>query len=605
VEQVWRTFRFAPRQARLLPAGIVLGLLTLVLLPPVRGHARLTASVLGAGFILMLWSAFLFARAARDGRAFTLDVAFRKQHYVQACAQLSVLLYWGWYWREVYQAAPLIVAQLLFAFAFDMLLTWTRRDKYILGFGPFPVIFSINLFLWFKPDWFYLQFAMVALGFAAKELIRWERDGRSTHIFNPSSFPLGVAAIILLITHTTHITWGAEIAETQFRPPYIYWWIFLIGLPGQFFFGVTSMTLSAVATMYGIGLIYLAVTGTYFFFETIPISVFLGMHLLFTDPSTAPKTESGRVIFGMLYASAVVALAPAFGFYDKLLPVLFLNLTVRFIDRVARSAAAREIDPLAFISRFTPRPRHLAYMSVWALIFVTLMSTNQLGHASQGYYLPFWQEACHDGRRNACNKLGELEQTYCRDGESGWACNDLGLLIADGRVGDRSKAESTFRRACDLGFVTGCENMRLVSAGLDQLQQAPPGLSDFPVLLVQGTERRDESPFSLYGRACDQGWMTACERLGLAYLEGQGAPHDPQQAATLFEKACAGAVPTACASLGYQFRQGIGVLADQVRSIKYLKKACGLDMAAACRWLSEACHESGQAHANVPASACE
>jgi hypothetical protein len=329
------------------------------------------------------------------------------------------------------------------------------------------------------------------------------------------------------------------------------------------------------------------------------------MHLLFTDPSTAPKTESGRVIFGMLYASAVIALAPAFGFYDKLLPVLFLNLTVRFIDRVARSAAAREIDPLAFISRFTPRPRHLAYMSVWALIFVTLMSTNQLGHASQGYYLPFWQEACHDGRRNACNKLGELEQTYCRDGESGWACNDLGLLIADGRVGDRSKAESTFRRACDLGFVTGCENMRLVSAGLDQLQQAPPGLSDFPVLLVQGTERRDESPFSLYGRACDQGWMTACERLGLAYLEGQGAPHDPQQAATLFEKACAGAVPTACASLGYQFRQGIGVLADEARSINYLKKACGLGMAAACRWLSEACHESGLAHANVVASACE
>ncbi len=56
--------------------------------------------------------------------------------------------------------------------------------------GPFPVIFSINLFLWFKPDWFYFQFLMVALGFAAKELIRWDKDGRRAHIFNPSSFPL-------------------------------------------------------------------------------------------------------------------------------------------------------------------------------------------------------------------------------------------------------------------------------------------------------------------------------------------------------------------------------------------------------------------------------
>jgi TPR repeat protein len=139
--------------------------------------------------------------------------------------------------------------------------------------------------------------------------------------------------------------------------------------------------------------------------------------------------------------------------------------------------------------------------------------------------------------------------------------------------------------------------MRLVSTGLDELQQAPPGLADYPVLLVQGTERRGESPVSLYRRACQQGWMTACERLALAYFDGQGVTQDPERAAAIFEKACAGGIPTACASLGYQFRQGIGVIADAVRSIEYLKKACSLDMAAACRWLSEACHENGLAGA--------
>ena len=36
---------------------------------------------------------------------------------------------------------------------------------------------------------------MVALGFAAKELIRWNKDGRRVHIFNPSSFPLAVFSI--------------------------------------------------------------------------------------------------------------------------------------------------------------------------------------------------------------------------------------------------------------------------------------------------------------------------------------------------------------------------------------------------------------------------
>jgi hypothetical protein len=85
----------------------------------------------------------------------------------------------------VHDAAPLLAAQLIFAYAFDMLLAWSRRRTYTLGFGPFPVIFSINLFLWFKPDWFYLQLLMIGVGFGAKELIRWSRDERTVQIFNP------------------------------------------------------------------------------------------------------------------------------------------------------------------------------------------------------------------------------------------------------------------------------------------------------------------------------------------------------------------------------------------------------------------------------------
>ena len=76
-----------------------------------------------------------------------------------------------------------------------MLLSWSRRDTYTLGFGPFPIIFSTNLFLWFRQDWFYLQFVMIAVGFAAKEFIRWNKDGRQTHIFNPSSFTLTIFSL--------------------------------------------------------------------------------------------------------------------------------------------------------------------------------------------------------------------------------------------------------------------------------------------------------------------------------------------------------------------------------------------------------------------------
>ena len=231
----------------------------------------------------------------------------------------------------------------MFAYALDALLSWSRRDTYTFGFGPFPIIFSTNLFLWFKPDWFYLQFMMLTVGFLAKELIRWNKEGRRTHIFNPSSFTLMLFSLMLLVTGKTGISWGPDIAATQSNPPYIYLWIFLVSLPGQFLFGVASMTLSAVATTYGFSsAVSLRDRHALLSEQPIPIAVFLGMHLLFTDPSTSPRTELGRLIFGVLYGLGVVARVafddlnlPAF--YDKLLPVPILNLTIQGIDKAARS----------------------------------------------------------------------------------------------------------------------------------------------------------------------------------------------------------------------------------------------------------------------------
>ena len=222
----------AGNRTLLLPLAFALGLAGLAFLAPVRQNPKVLWAFLGAAAVLCAWNAGCCA-GPRRGRTLTLEVVLKKQHYLQACAQGSVLLYWGWYWPPVYAFAPFILAQLVFAYAFDMLLGWSRRDTYTLGFGPFPVIFSINLFLWFKPDWFYLQFAMVALGLAAKELIRWNRDGRRAHIFNPSSFPLAVFSLVLLRTGKSDITWGQNIATTQFYPPHMYLYCFSLACRGN------------------------------------------------------------------------------------------------------------------------------------------------------------------------------------------------------------------------------------------------------------------------------------------------------------------------------------------------------------------------------------
>mgnify|MGYP001256060783 CR=1 FL=1 len=206
--------------------------------------------------------------------------------------------------------------------------------------NDFPVIFSINLFLWFIDDLFYMQFLLVALGFAGKELLQWNKEGRRVHIFNPSSFPLAIFSLGLILTGTSDLTWGQDIAITQFYPPHVYLVLFLVALPGQYLFGVTSMTVSAVVATYAFGLLYSTVTGIYFFYDSyVPIAVFLGMHLLFTDPSTAPRTELGRIMFGVLYGLSTVGLYVLLGragvppFYDKLLQVPVLNLSIQLLPR--------------------------------------------------------------------------------------------------------------------------------------------------------------------------------------------------------------------------------------------------------------------------------
>ena len=112
---------------------LTFALAALSLVPRVQANAVLTRSFWGAILVLLCWQAILFARGTRPA---LLLAGPRAQHYVQAACQLSVYAYWGWHWPPVYEFAWLLVAQIVFAYAFDMLLSWTRRGSYLLGFGP-------------------------------------------------------------------------------------------------------------------------------------------------------------------------------------------------------------------------------------------------------------------------------------------------------------------------------------------------------------------------------------------------------------------------------------------------------------------------------------
>jgi hypothetical protein len=289
--------------------------------------------------------------------------------------------------------------------------------------------------------------------------------------------------------------------------------IFLASLPGQILFGVARMTLSAVITLYLISLAYFAATGTYLFYDVhIPVPVFLGMHLLFTDPSTSPRSELGRITFGMLYATGTAlcfVLLSSLGeptFYDKLLPVPIMNLMVRGIDRLTSKRPLAALDPARIGAGLTPLRRNAAFTALWVAVFIALNATQGVGETHRGQYLPFWQKACQSGNERACRYAANLMVIYCNTG-SGWACNEVGVL----RVAANQVADADFKRACELGFAAGCANVNRATRDVASLARAQPTLRDLPIVL-RGTkpplEERDA--VKLYAIACKQGWPSMC-----------------------------------------------------------------------------------------------
>lgn len=501
----------------MLPLALTALLALMSFLPRVQENTVLTWSFGAAAAVLLVFQAVLYLRLKRESAVRSFEIVARPQHYVQLMVQFSVYAYWGFYWRPVYDAAWLIVAQLVFAYAFDILLSWSRREKYVLGFGPFPIILSINLFLWFRDDWFYLQFLMIAVGFMGKEFIRWEREGRRVHIFNPSAFALGLFSLILLLTNGTDLTWGPEIASTLTLAPNFYLFMFIGGLVVMYFFSITLVAAATASVLFLFSAVYTQSTGVPYFLDSeIPAAVFLGLHLLVTDPSTSPRTPTGKLVFGLLYGIGVFALYAilgAFGtptFYDKLLAVPLLNLSVQAIDRFVANIRAGDSLRWLGLDRISYRG-NLAHMSVWILFFLAMTAMGKTDGRHTGDSLPFWEQACEESRRSGCERLLLLESTYCLD-NSGWACNELGRHHMEGRItpANSELAVGYFARACELRFQAGCLNLLDPSS----LTRAAPRAFDLRLLLREGgLNLMEESDAELYARACEHSWAFACERI--------------------------------------------------------------------------------------------
>lgn len=592
------------------PLAFVLVLAGIATLPGVRENPRLLASFFGAALALLAWFELLRRHARRSGRKLAVEYARPlKAHYVQACVQICIYAYWAAYWPKVVQAAPLILGQLAFLFAFDGLLTWSRGRAWRFGMGPVPIVLSTNLFMWFKDDWFFLQFALIASCALAKEFLRWKRDGRSTHIFNPSAFGLALCSIVLITTGTTHVTWGLEVATTLGMPPHMYLLIFGLGLVVQYLFSVTLMTLSAVGTLALLDVLYHQSTGVYQFVDTnIPVAIFLGMHLLMTDPATSPRTGVGRVIFGAAYGVANFVLFTVLGgfgvpdFYDKLLPVPILNLCVPMLDRLGHSGFIEKCA--RFAAGWQPKRLNYAHMGAWVALFAVMYSTGFVAGPHEGASVEFWRKAYAEGKPDAGRKWMKLVGSLA-EGDNAAACNQLGVMHLEGKVAelDRAKAAFYFSKACALGSVKGCENAvaRVVfpTPGVEsaavppqvfetleaRLEQSTDGRAAFLLGLAYETGRgrpaKAERALELYARGCDLGHAGAAKGL-VRVAFASGSTRDLAPAARLLTAAAEKGEAESCLYLANMHHAGRGVVHDEQRASELLENACRLGSREAC-----------------------
>ncbi|MFN3244211.1 MAG: hypothetical protein ACE37K_22080 [Planctomycetota bacterium] len=610
-----------------LPLLLALLLLALIAVPRVHGHEHLLWSFVGVGAGLCVWYALL----ARSRRSLAVDaVRPVKQHYIQASVQIVLYLYWGFLWQDVdgtrpiYAQAPLILAQFCYLYAFDGLWSWTRGRAWRLSSGPTPIVLSTNLFIWFRDDFFVWQFAMITAGLLGKEFLRWRKDGRRTHIFNPSGFGLMCAATVLILLGETDATWAKPLSTT-IAVPGIFLLIFALGLVVQHFFAVTLMTFAAALAMIATNLVYQQVTGVYLFISTnLPAAAFLGLMLLMTDPSTSPRTNVGRTLFGAGYglgyiiAFELLNRIGAPDLYAKLYPVPVLNLTVQWLDRFAHRGAIGRLNE-RWERGVSPRVSNAIHMALWAAVFVGLFSTGYFERTHPGNSITFWKRAVAEQRANASRGLVKITGSRAVDpmvdgAARAAAYNELGILSMTEGIDDASEqarignAAKWFAQAAELGSDEGSKNVlqhflfhrarrsdRDLGAALQRAQtlgvQGDARAAFLIGLAVEtgvGVRPDPRGALSFYRRCppTDPFAARGIARIGLA----AGPGFDLRAVAPELQRAAEAGDGESCFYLSYMHRRGQGVERDEARANQLLRRAAeaGFEPAVAARGRDEA-----------------
>jgi|SRR5579862_7744680 len=297
---------------------------------PIRGSLIL--------FIVTLLALAAF-RLMRGPNTFAIVPEFRRAVLVQALVQASVYCYWCIGDPMAREHLPFLFFQLCFAPIFYCLSCLLFGKACRPGFWLLAVVFSINFFIWFRPQFFWGQLALVMTAIWGKMFLTWERDGIRRHIFNPSGLVLSAGAVAIMVFSLGHDVLGNELVTSFFLLPRFGLFLFAVGCVTQWLPGAYPLPLGAVAFLIAASVLSETLAGRPLMVLTSHSSIFLGITLLITDPATTPRSPQARLAFGAAYglsiavAFAILAFFRQPSFYDKVLFVPVLNALAPWFER--------------------------------------------------------------------------------------------------------------------------------------------------------------------------------------------------------------------------------------------------------------------------------
>ena len=376
------------------------------------------------------------------------------------------------------------------------------------------------------------------------------------------------------------------------------------------------MTFAAALAMILINLGYTEITGVYLFASSnLPAAAFLGLLLLMTDPSTSPRTNVGRTLFGLGYGAGYVVAFEVLGkmgapeLYAKLYPVPILNLTVQALDRIARRGAVGRLND-RWENGVSPKASNAVHMALWSGVFAAMWLTGYVpglvNTPHPGDSIPFWKSAVAAERYDAERKLVIVAGTQAVAGNSPAAYNELGILSLTSSVDAKSdltrrkSAADWFARAAERDHVEGNKNLfmlflfgsvhrsdadlvRAINVCKQQVRDHDDALAAY--LLGVASEVGKAMPYDLraayaYYKRCPGSYLPA--QKGIARLALRRAKAiELDRIASVLQAAADAGDGESCYYLAYMHLLGEGVGRDDAKAQSLVERAAKLGFAPA------------------------